>query len=179
MTQTDEILVDASRAGDRNAYSDLVRRHLKRVFAICLSLLGEVADAEDATQEVFLRGFEGIRSLRDTGRFGSWIGQIALSFATAIAEAEKQLDVKHDRYDDAAGKDLASLLSVRSACSFYGDLLAAEKDVAYYGDEVTVRDHDRVLLRWRLDDEQYRVIYGDMRSETVSVSRLTELETRD
>ena len=42
--------------------------------------------------------------------------------------------------------------------------------------KVTVRDYDRVLLRWRLDDGQYRVIFGDLRSETVSASRLRELE---
>jgi RNA polymerase sigma-70 factor (ECF subfamily) len=77
MTQPDEILVDASQNGDRDAYSDLVRRHLKRVFAICLSLLGELTDAEDATQETFMRGFQKIGGLRDSGRFASWIGQIA------------------------------------------------------------------------------------------------------
>lgn len=77
MTQPDENLVDASRSGDHSAYSDLVRRHLKRVFAICLSLLGDLTDAEDATQETFMRGFQNIGALRDSGRFASWIGQIA------------------------------------------------------------------------------------------------------
>jgi RNA polymerase sigma-70 factor (ECF subfamily) len=69
--------VNASCNGDREAYAQLVRRHLKRVFAICLSLLGEVADAEDAAQEVFVRGFERIHGVRDGGRFGGWIDQIA------------------------------------------------------------------------------------------------------
>jgi RNA polymerase sigma-70 factor (ECF subfamily) len=77
MAKPDEFLVNASRDGDHDAYAELVRRHLKRVFAICLSLLGELADAEDAAQEVFVRGYERIHSLRDGGRFSSWIDQIA------------------------------------------------------------------------------------------------------
>jgi RNA polymerase sigma factor (sigma-70 family) len=42
-----------------------------------LSHLGEVADAEDAAQEVFVRGYEVIETLRDDESFASWLGQIA------------------------------------------------------------------------------------------------------
>jgi RNA polymerase sigma-70 factor (ECF subfamily) len=69
--------VFAARDGDREAYAGLVRSHLRRVYAICLAILGETSDAEDAAQEVFVRGFERIRTLRDPARFGPWIGQIA------------------------------------------------------------------------------------------------------
>jgi len=77
MERPDEWLVAASRNGENDTYSELVRRHLKRVFAICLGLLGDVPDAEDAVQEVFVRGFERLCSLRDDRRFASWISQIA------------------------------------------------------------------------------------------------------
>lgn len=73
----DEILVKLSRGGDQKAYAQLVSRNLKRVFAICLAMLGEMNDAEDAVQEVFVKGFERIGSLRDTGKFPGWIDQIA------------------------------------------------------------------------------------------------------
>jgi len=71
----------AACRGDREAYADLVRDHLKRVYAICLAVLGDPADAEDAAQEVFVRGFERIGTLRDPARFGPWIGQIARNWA--------------------------------------------------------------------------------------------------
>lgn len=70
-------LVISARDGSHEAYAELVRRHLKRVFAISLGFLGEVADAEDAAQEVFVRGFEKIGTIRDETRFASWIGQVA------------------------------------------------------------------------------------------------------
>jgi RNA polymerase sigma-70 factor (ECF subfamily) len=73
----DEFLVDLSRSGDHDAYAVLVHRHLKRVFAICLSFLGQVADAEDAAQEVFVKGYERMGKLSDGDRFRGWIDQIA------------------------------------------------------------------------------------------------------
>lgn len=40
-------------------------------------------------------------------------------------------------------------------------------------------DHkDKLLLRWKLDDGAYRVIYGDLRSESVAADRLKALESR-
>jgi outer membrane lipoprotein-sorting protein len=49
-------------------------------------------------------------------------------------------------------------------------------DFAYYGQTVTSNDKDKVLLRWKLGDGRYEVIYGDLRDETVSAERLRELE---
>ena len=47
---------------------------------------------------------------------------------------------------------------------------------AYYGKRVGPTDKDKVLLRWRLDDSRYEVIFGDLRSETVTAERLRALE---
>jgi outer membrane lipoprotein-sorting protein len=49
-------------------------------------------------------------------------------------------------------------------------------DAAYYGKTVTPRDKDRVLLRWKLDDGRYEVIFGDLRAETATAERLRTLE---
>lgn len=46
----------------------------------------------------------------------------------------------------------------------------------YNGKTVTPRDTTKVLLRWRLDDGDYRVIFGDLKSATVSAARLREIE---
>jgi hypothetical protein len=67
-------------------------------------------------------------------------------------------------------------MKIRSACAFYADLGKEGKVPAWHGDDVTSRDFDRVLLRWRLEDGRYRLIYGDLRTENVSSERLEELE---
>ncbi len=49
-------------------------------------------------------------------------------------------------------------------------------DPAYYGKTVGPSDKDKVLLRWKLDDGRYEVIFGDLRAETVTAEKLRILE---
>ena len=63
------------------------------------------------------------------------------------------------------------------ASAYYGKLQRDKKDVAYYGDIVTAKDKDRILIRWKIEKNEYRVVFGDLRTEDVSVERLYELET--
>lgn len=66
---------------------------------------------------------------------------------------------------------------LRRAHRFFAVLTTtAGKDPAYYGKTVTPKDTDKVLLRWKLSDKEYRVIFGDLHAETVSPEKLAELE---
>jgi hypothetical protein len=49
-------------------------------------------------------------------------------------------------------------------------------DAAYHGKTVGPKDAERVLLRWKLDDGRYQVIYGDLRDEIVPLERVRALE---
>ena len=62
---------------DRHAYTELVRDHSGRIFAICFSMISNREDAEDITQQAFLKGFSDIKQLRDISKYGAWITQIA------------------------------------------------------------------------------------------------------
>lgn len=57
-------------------------------------------------------------------------------------------------------------------------ILRDNADAAYYGKTVGPNDKDKVLLRWKLDDGNYRVIYGDLHSQTLAAERLKALESR-
>jgi hypothetical protein len=61
-------------------------------------------------------------------------------------------------------------MTVSMACVFVQKLAADGHEPAYFGDVVGPEDADEVLLRWKLDDGQMRVIYGDLRAETVAAS---------
>jgi RNA polymerase sigma-70 factor (ECF subfamily) len=74
---SDENLVRASRSGDQGAYAMLAKKHYKRVFVVCLGMLGRVQDAEDMAQEAMLKGFVNMRDLKKPSRFGAWIVAIA------------------------------------------------------------------------------------------------------
>jgi RNA polymerase sigma-70 factor (ECF subfamily) len=74
---SDEILVAAAQRGDKSAYSLLVKRHYRYVFAVCLGMLGNVHDAEDMAQDAMLKGFVKMGGLRKGEQFGDWIVRIA------------------------------------------------------------------------------------------------------
>jgi outer membrane lipoprotein-sorting protein len=73
-------------------------------------------------------------------------------------------------------EEMENMLSIQGACMFYGNLIKENKDAAYYGDKVTTQDVDKVLMRWRISEDAYQVIYGDLRVEDVSSEKLVELE---
>jgi len=78
---------------------------------------------------------------------------------------------------DATGNKLADfLMPIRGLGRFCDILEYDKKDPAYYGKTVTPKDADKVLLRWKVSENEYRVIYGDLHAETVTPEKLAELE---
>jgi RNA polymerase sigma-70 factor, ECF subfamily len=73
----DAWLVETAKAGDTESYSMLVRRHGAIVLAVCIGMLSDRSEAEDAAQDAFLRGFEKLSTLKAGKRFRPWVVQIA------------------------------------------------------------------------------------------------------
>ena len=69
-----------------------------------------------------------------------------------------------------------ALLPLHGIGIFYAKLTRDAKNPAYYGETVTPKDADKVLMRWKVSDTEYRVIFGDLHTETVSADKLAELE---
>ncbi|MBA3416298.1 MAG: sigma-70 family RNA polymerase sigma factor [Chloroflexia bacterium] len=79
-TRDDEHLLRAAREGDLDAFNLLVLRHQGAVFNVCLRLLRDVAAAEDATQDAFVRAWTGAHSFRG-GSVRAWLFKIATNRA--------------------------------------------------------------------------------------------------
>ena len=82
---------------------------------------------------------------------------------------------KGDDFKDARIKDV---YDATWGFATINTILRENADAAYHGKTVGPLDKDKVLLRWKLDDGSYEVIYGDLRAETVLASRLQSLEGR-
>lgn len=73
----DSILVERCLDGDQGSWEDLVKVHTRRVFAICYRFVGKNEEAQDLTQEVFLRIFKTLRSFRaGEGSFTVWLTRL-------------------------------------------------------------------------------------------------------
>jgi RNA polymerase sigma-70 factor (ECF subfamily) len=73
----EQTLIQQVRAGDQGAYASLVEHYQKPVYHLCLRMLGDPGDAEDAAQETFLRAYLQLATY-DAGRsFKTWLMAIA------------------------------------------------------------------------------------------------------
>lgn len=77
---------------DKAAFDVLYQTHYRRVLGLCRKMLGRAADAEDATQEVFMRGFRNFSRYRTRDPFGPWINTIASNYCVDVLRREQRLD---------------------------------------------------------------------------------------
>jgi len=86
-------IVRRAQAGDPEAFSELVRRHGRGVYAIALAHLGRRADAEDVAQSVLLAALERIHTCRQPERFDAWLLAIARNRARRALVRRRLRDV--------------------------------------------------------------------------------------
>ena len=67
------------RAGDREAFDLLVAAKAEEIYRTAFAVLGNEADARDASQDAFVAAWRGIRGLRDIDRLDAWLGRILIN----------------------------------------------------------------------------------------------------
>lgn len=75
----DRELLDRARAGDREAFELIVVAKGEPLFRTALAILGNEADARDATQEAFISSWRSFGGMRDLERFDAWLGRILIN----------------------------------------------------------------------------------------------------
>lgn len=84
-------LVRKALDGDRSAFAELVATHQNAVFALACQHAPDRTEAEDITQEAFLRAYRDLRKLRKLERFTAWVYGIALNVAREQTRKAKPL----------------------------------------------------------------------------------------
>jgi RNA polymerase sigma-70 factor (ECF subfamily) len=77
----DDLLIERIKNGDNAAYDDMVTRYWDRIFARVHHLLKNQQDAEEVTQDAFIRAHRGLESFRGDASFSTWLYQIATNLA--------------------------------------------------------------------------------------------------
>ncbi len=79
--EEDRLLVDRFRQGDHAAYGEMVNRYWGRTFAMVYQMLKNRQDAEEVTQDAFVRAHRGMETFRGDSAFSTWLFQIAMNLA--------------------------------------------------------------------------------------------------
>ena len=77
-TSGDDVLSRA-QAGDHHAFAQIYALHKRRIYSLCLRMVGNVAEAEDLTQEAFLQLHRKIATFRGDSAFSTWLHRLAIN----------------------------------------------------------------------------------------------------
>jgi RNA polymerase sigma-70 factor (ECF subfamily) len=120
---TDQELVAQVRGGRRDAFTALMRRHQQRIYWFARRMVGNHADADDVTQEAFVKAYLSLGDFRGDASFFTWLYRIALNLSlnalrkrqllTYVRDSEilvRLLPADDDPQKDLEGREVASAL---------------------------------------------------------------------
>lgn len=81
MCKDETQLIAAAKAGNKEAFSELVEKYQKPVFSVCYRMLGTPTAAEDAAQEAFIRAYQALDRYDPERSFATWILSIASNYS--------------------------------------------------------------------------------------------------
>ena len=122
-SEADLHLVEQCMSGNEAAWEELVRVHTRRVYAVCYRFTGTSDEAQDLTQEVFLRVFRTLKSFRaGEGSFAVWLNRLTRNLLIDHYRRTKQ-----DRATDSIEEQLPRIEESTAITSRTDSLLAGRE----------------------------------------------------
>lgn len=165
--RSEEEIVALAKRGDTAAFDAIYRRHSARVYAVCLRISGNTAEAEDLTQDAFLQVLRKIRSFRGDSAFSTWLHRIAVNLALMRLRRKTSREVSLEEtaglYSDAGTRkelvvsdsQLAGSVERLNIQRALGKLRPAQKLVVELHD-IQGYQHDEIarLLDWTVGNSK-------------------------
>ncbi len=107
MRLSDEAIIERCLEGDGNAFSQLVEKYQNAVYGLCYHIVGNFADAQDLTQETFVRAYLDLPRIRDRSKFASWLHRITANTCKMWLRDRKGADDLPLEAVDQAGREFA------------------------------------------------------------------------
>lgn len=106
--------VARARAGDPDAFAELVAAHRNKLWSICLRITGNEYDAEDALQDALTAAWLHLGTFRGDASFGTWCYRIAANASLAVVKKRRETPTDtFEHLDAAAGGDFTAALADR------------------------------------------------------------------
>lgn len=152
----DQALVEQCMAGDEAAWEELVRVHTRRVYSICYRFTGTSEEAQDLTQDVFLRVFRTLKSFRaGEGTFSVWLNRLTRNLLIDHYRRTRQ-----DRQTDSLEEQLPAVEQSAHVDSRTDGLLAgreASEQLQFALQKLSPELRETVILR-DVEELEYREI---------------------
>ncbi len=108
----DQILIQKVHAGDQAAYTEIVRKYQTRLLQLCISMLHDEKEAEDAAQEVFVKAFYALDRFQGKSTFYTWLYRIAANHCLDVARKKsRRRTMSWDQLLEEKGDKIERLLA--------------------------------------------------------------------
>jgi RNA polymerase sigma-70 factor, ECF subfamily len=183
---SDRSLVRCAQSGERRAFDRLVLKYRSRIVELAMRYTRNRADAEDATQETFIKAYRGLRDFRSDSAFYTWLYRIASncaknllkarrrgSFKNAIDFSDYQHAVRHPTrlWDLATPEELALTADIRGMTNAALEGLSEEQRTA-----ITLREIDG--LSYQQIASAMSIPVGTVRSRVFRARNIIDHELR-
>ncbi len=160
---TDQDLVERVQGGDKTAFDLLVRKYQHRVVKLVMRYMRDPADAEDVTQEAFIKAYRALPQFRGESAFYTWLYRIAINTAKNAAVARSRSPVEYDL--DLQNSDESYELQARMADHDTPEALAMAEEIRMVVeaaiDSLPEELRTAIVLR-ELDGQSYEAIAATM-----------------
>lgn len=107
VTDDEHDWIRQSLQGDQEAFESLVRRYQRMIYALAYRMTGSTADAEDLTQETFIRAHGQLPTFRADAKFSSWLYRIAVNHCLNWRQRVARRDQLHNEWQEQRGRTAA------------------------------------------------------------------------
>ena len=101
----DAELIARAQNGEESAFEALFHAYKRRIYLLCLRMIGNAAEAEELMQEAFLQLFRKIKTFRGEAAFSTWLHRIAMNISLMRLRKRKLKDIPMDSGDDHDKED--------------------------------------------------------------------------
>ena len=88
--ENETVLIEKSKQGDLAAFEQLIMDYQKKIVNLAYRMLGNMADAEDAAQDIFVRVFRSISTFNEKAAFSTWLYRIATNVCLDLLRRKKR-----------------------------------------------------------------------------------------
>ena len=152
---TDRALALRVAQGDAEAFGELVRRHQSAVFNVAYLLLGNRRDAEDVTQEVFIRAFRAFHTFDPERPLRPWLKQIATNYTLNWLESARVRPETTAADLGQPGSENSDLEEWRQESPTPEQALSAQETAGQIGEPRIVKDAKYGEILFYFYQEQY------------------------
>ena len=125
-----DTLVEMAARGDRHAFEALVEHRVDRVFRTACAILGNEADARDATQDAFIAAWVQLPRLRDAARFDAWLNRVTLNTCRdALRKRHRSREIEFEGFERSTTDAQAEVADRAGFNAAFDRLNAADRSI--------------------------------------------------